>query len=145
MTCRAVLRSVLLAMTGQAGSHVVPDVQLGSDGLGHVAVTGGARDTSLVVRGVTELHVGQRVEPVDANPGNLNIFVRVGDYLLNFGAFGGEFGMTKHAFLDRRNACGGTGICSDVAIDAIEPKLDVSAMRKRDRLLRQTRGGIQQN
>ncbi len=51
--------------------------------LGQISVAGGAPDTGLIMRSMAEGDMGRRGKRVNALPGNLDVFVRVGDDLLN--------------------------------------------------------------
>ncbi len=84
MACRAILRSTFLAVTREATTHVVIHGFFGDAGFRHVAVTGGARDTRLIVGRVLEFHMRRSVKKVDALPRNFNFLVGVADYFLDF-------------------------------------------------------------
>ncbi len=119
MTCRAILRCLVLTMTAQARAHGVLDQPLGNGGLGHVSMARGALDLRPGVRRMLKLHQRFAREAIHTLPGNLPLAVGVCHHLLHFRVRGAHLGVTEHALPDRRNARGRAGVRGDMAIQAL--------------------------
>jgi hypothetical protein len=130
-------------MASETRTHSMCDDTFGNRRLGQVSMANSAGNARPEVRRMVELNVSAGGEPVYANPGNFEVLISVLDDLLDLRTIGEEFGVAEHALADGRDPRAGTSIGANVAIDATHPKLHVLVMGKRDRLLRPTCNGKQ--
>src|ERR1700682_2684410 len=105
---RALVRRVLLAVTGHAESHVQVNVALGHGLVRDVAVTRRALDARADVRGVVEPHVRLRRITVHALPLKIEAFLLHRGDLLDERPIRGEHGVADHAGVDARQPGDGT-------------------------------------
>ncbi len=126
---------MVLPVARQASAHVVIHEFDRYRGLCHVAMAGGAADAGLIMLRVLESHMGRGRELINPLPGNFDFLVRVVDHFLHFRFIAAEFSVAQHAFVHGRNARSGARIGANVAINAIQPHLDVFVVWKCDWLL----------
>ena len=129
MTCSAILRRVVLAVTAQTRSHVVLYEPLRGGRLRHVAVTSGALHAGANMRRMLELHQGPAIESINPIPWNLTPRGRVIRNFLDFRIAGRDLGVTQHALGYRGNGRACTGVGAAVTIQALQSMLDVNFMR----------------
>src|SRR5262245_31403410 len=104
MTRQAVVRRVLLPMTGYALAHAERDVALGDGLMRDITVTRRALDVRPDVWGVVELYVRRLRIPVDTLPREVEPFFRHRRDLLNARLVGRNGRMANQAGIDARQA-----------------------------------------
>jgi len=140
MTCSAILRRVVLAVTTQTRSHVVLYKWLRGRCLCHIAVTPGALHPRAHVRCMLEFHQGGWIKTVNPLPWNLTPRGGKRGNFLDFRIAGSDFGVTQHALGYRRNCRARAGVGAAVTIQALQSVLNVNLMRVGDRLFCSQRG-----
>jgi hypothetical protein len=136
---------MVLAMTSEAGAHVVVHHFFSNGGLRHVAVARSAAYACLIVGRMLELYMRRRREFVDPLPWDLYFPIGKINHLLGLRLIAPEFGVAQHALVNRWNSGSGSRIRADVAINASQTHFEVRVMRKCDRLLRVRRDASQQH
>ena len=105
MTCEAIRRRLLFAMTRDADTHVQIDVSLRDGLLSDVAVTGRAFDFRADVRRMIELDVRLRRVIKHALPGEIDAFFPHRRNLLDTRPIGGNRVVADHARPHTRQTC----------------------------------------
>jgi len=136
MTGSAVVRGVILAMARNAGAHSVFHEGLGCNGVGHVAMAGGAGNFVAGMGPVAKLHCGSFLETVDSLPGDFPTTGGNGGQFLNLGLVGRNLRMTKHALSNAGNGCGVPRIRGNVTVNTLQVDfVDVRGVGEENRLL----------
>ena len=134
VTSDAILCSVILPVTSQAGPHIMADHRLNHSHAGDVSMAGLAFDLGPNMRSMLEFLCRAGFETVDPLPRNLPFLFGVGEDLLNPRTFVEEFRVAQHALPDRGNTCLRAGVDIAVTIDALQAPEDMFVMREFNRL-----------